>query len=126
MPDKAILYYVGIWSHSSLCVLAVYSQELWVVQLVDKFFYGVATPFSSFSISPNSSIGVPGLSPVVGCKYLHLCWSGACRISQGTSIPGSCQPALLSISNVWLTLNIKTTVIESKFSNIENSYFYLK
>ncbi|KRY81179.1 hypothetical protein T11_9952 [Trichinella zimbabwensis] len=26
----------------------------------------------SFSPSPNSSIGVPRLNPMVGCKYLHL------------------------------------------------------
>ena len=34
--------------------------------------YGVAIPFSSFNPSPNSSIGVPDLSPVLACEYLHL------------------------------------------------------
>ena len=32
--------------------------------------YGVAIPFSFFNPSPNSSIGVPGPSPMVGCEYL--------------------------------------------------------
>jgi hypothetical protein len=34
--------------------------------------YGVATPFSSFSPSSNSSIGGLDFSSVVGCKYLHM------------------------------------------------------
>jgi hypothetical protein len=39
--------------------------------------YGVAIPFSSFSPSFNSSIGVPRLGLIVGCEYLHLsmCWA---------------------------------------------------
>ena len=36
---------------------------------------------------------------MVGCKYLHLYWSGAGRTSQGTAIPGSCQQVLLGISD---------------------------
>jgi hypothetical protein len=32
-------------------------------------------PFSSFSPSPNSSIGVPVLSPMVGCRHPHPYWS---------------------------------------------------
>ena len=34
--------------------------------------HGVANPFSSFSPSPNSSIGVPVLIPMFGCKHPHL------------------------------------------------------
>jgi hypothetical protein len=34
--------------------------------------YGVANPFSFFSPYPISFIGVSVLSPMVGCKHLHL------------------------------------------------------
>jgi hypothetical protein len=52
---------------------------------------------------PNSSIGVPMLSPRVGFKHQHLYWSGTGRASQGTTVPGSCQQALPGISNnVWV------------------------
>jgi hypothetical protein len=61
--------------------------------------YGVANPFSSSSPSPNSSIGVPMLSPMVGCEHPHLYWSDSGRASQKTAIAGSCQLALLGISN---------------------------
>jgi hypothetical protein len=50
------------------------------------------------------SIGVSRFSPMVDCKYLHLCWTGAGRTSQGTAMSGSCQQVLLGISNsvrVW-------------------------
>jgi hypothetical protein len=44
--------------------------------------YGVALPFSFFNPSPNSTIGVPDFSPMVGCKHLHLSQSAAgCRDS---------------------------------------------
>jgi hypothetical protein len=60
-------------------------------------------PFSSFLPSPNSSIGVPMLSPVVGCGHLHLYWSGSGRASQETTTSGSCRQAHLGISNsVWI------------------------
>jgi hypothetical protein len=36
------------------------------------FLWGHALPFSFFNPSPNSNIGVPDFSPMVGCKYLHL------------------------------------------------------
>jgi hypothetical protein len=39
-------------------------------------------PFpSALSISPNSSIGVPDLSPMLSCKNLHLSWSAVGRAS---------------------------------------------
>ena len=38
------------------------------------------------------------LSPMVGCKHLHLYWSGSGRASQETAISGSYQQALLGIS----------------------------
>lgn len=61
--------------------------------------YEVAIPFVSFSSSPNSSIWVLGLSLTVGCEYVHLYQLDAGRASQGTSILGFCQQALLGISN---------------------------
>ena len=61
--------------------------------------YRVAKPFSSFSPSSKSSIGVPVLSPMVGCKLPHLYWSESGVASQETAI----QQALLGISNsVWV------------------------
>jgi hypothetical protein len=70
----------------------------WIVDIV------VAIPFSSFSPFSYSSIGVPMLSPMVGCEHPHLFQSGSGRASQETAISGSCQQALLGISNsdwVW-------------------------
>jgi hypothetical protein len=61
--------------------------------------YGVAIPFSPFSPSPNSSNGVPGIIPVVGCTCLHLSQSGAHRASQRAAMPGSCPQAHFGISN---------------------------
>ena len=79
--------------------------ELWG-GLVDWYCcssYGVANPFRSFSPSPNPSIGVTVLSPMVDCKHPHMYWSGSGRSSQETSISGSCQEALRGISNsVWV------------------------
>ena len=46
---------------------------------------------------------IPVLNPMVGCKHLYLYWSGFCRASQETAESGSCQQALLGISNcVWV------------------------
>ena len=65
--------------------------------------YEVANPFSFYSPCPNFSIRVPDLSPMLGCEYLPLCWSGSDRASPGIAISGSCQLALLGISNsVWV------------------------
>jgi hypothetical protein len=61
--------------------------------------YGVAIPFSSLNPSLNSSIGIPRLSPMVSCKYLHLSQSAAGRASQRTDMSGSCVQAQLGISN---------------------------
>jgi hypothetical protein len=51
---------------------------------------GIAIPFGSFSPSPNSSIGVPELSSMVGSKYLHLSQSAAGGAFQRTTMVGSC------------------------------------
>ena len=70
--------------------------------------YGVASPFSSFSPFPNSSIGAPMLRLVVGqqCAIICICISkeGFGRTSQETATLNCCQQALLGISNsdwVW-------------------------
>jgi hypothetical protein len=43
------------------------------------------------------------VSPITGWEHPHLCWSGSDTASQGTVIPGSCQPVLLGISTiVWV------------------------
>jgi hypothetical protein len=60
-------------------------------------------PFSSFSLSANSSIVGPVLSQIVGCEPPHLYWSGFGRASQYTAVSGSCQKALFGIPNsIWI------------------------
>ena len=66
-----------------------------MVDIVVLSSYGVANPFISFSPSPNSSIRVLMLNPMVGFEHLHLYWSGSGRISQEIDISGSCQQGLL-------------------------------
>jgi hypothetical protein len=61
-------------------------------------------PFSSFNPSHNSSIRVPNLSAMVGCKCLHLSQSAAGRVSQRAAMPGSSLEEQHSISDsvsVW-------------------------
>jgi hypothetical protein len=58
MPDKDILCYICSWIY--------------------------ANPFSSFSPFPNSSIGVPVLSPMFGCQHPHLFLSRSGRTSPET------------------------------------------
>lgn len=60
-------------------------------------------PLQLLQSFPNSSTGVPVLSPMVGWEHPHLYWSGSGRASQETAVSGSCQQALLGISNtVWI------------------------
>jgi hypothetical protein len=63
------------------------------------FSYGVVILFTSLSPSPSSSILVLKLNLMIGYEYLHLYLSSTDRNSQGTSIPGSSQLALIGISN---------------------------
>jgi len=66
-------------------------------------FYGVANPFSSFNPFSNSSNGNPVLSSMVGYEHLLPYLSCSGRAFQETAISGSCQHALLGISNtVWV------------------------
>jgi hypothetical protein len=57
------------------------------------FFQRWCNPFSSFSPSPKSSIGVPVLSLMVDCEHLPSVLAEPLR----TAIPGSCQQVLLGI-----------------------------
>jgi hypothetical protein len=71
-----------------------------VIQLVGSVFpMGFQSPSAPSALTPNFSIGVLLLGPVVGFEHLHLYWSGSGRASQETAVSGSCQQALLSISN---------------------------
>jgi hypothetical protein len=60
--------------------------------------------FNSFSTFSNSSIGDPVLSPMFDCEHPPLYLPGSGKASKETGISGSCQQALLGISNsvgVW-------------------------
>jgi hypothetical protein len=66
--------------------------------------YRVETPCRSLTPFPNSSIGDPTFSAMVGCEHLTLYLLGSGRGSQATAISHSCQQAFLSIHNsvvVW-------------------------
>jgi hypothetical protein len=58
--------------------------------LILLFFLWVANSFSSLSSFSNSFIGVSVLSPMVGCKHLHLYLPGSSRASQERAISGLC------------------------------------
>jgi hypothetical protein len=77
--------------------------------------YGVANPFSSFSTSPNSSIGISVFSPMVGCKHPHLYWLGSGRASQETAISGSCQQVIKLVSLLYLICQYLASAIVSGF-----------
>jgi hypothetical protein len=87
MPDNTIFYYMCSWSYgpSSMCTL-VGGLAPGTSGGSCCSSYGVANPFSSSSPFPNSSIGVPMLSPKLGCKHC-LCTDQA---SQETAISDSC------------------------------------
>ena len=75
-----------------------------MVRLVDIVLpTGLKFPSAPSFLLPNLLLGVPVLSPMVGCEYPHLYWSGSDRAPQWTVIPGSCKQAVLGISNsVWV------------------------
>lgn len=108
MPNKAILCYICSCSHMSLhayifgwgfspCELG-WGERVWLVDTV-VFPMGLQTPSAPSALPLNSSIVGPVLSPVVSWKHLHLYWSGSGGVSQETTRSGSCQHALLGISN---------------------------
>jgi hypothetical protein len=88
------------WTHPS--ILSGWWFSPWVLWRIQNSWYccnGVAIPFRSFSPSPYSSIGVPGLRPMVDCEYWHLSQSDAGRASQRTAMLGYCPQACFGISN---------------------------
>jgi hypothetical protein len=104
ISDKAILSYISSWNHGSPSVYFGWwfsPWELWAIWLVDA----VVLPMELQTPSTPSVLALtPPLGPLTqsGCMHLHLCWSGSGRASQGTAITGSCQQALLGISDsVW-------------------------
>jgi hypothetical protein len=88
MPDKVIFCYICSRSHGchkvySLVGCLVPGSSLgYLYGWFCCFSYWVVNFFSFFSPSLNSSIGVPMLSSMVGCKHLHLYWSGSGRAPQ--------------------------------------------
>jgi hypothetical protein len=79
--------------------------ELWggLVSWYSCSSYGVANTFSSFSLLPNSSIGVPVLSPMFGCEHPSLYLSGSGKVFLETAISDSCQQAGLgALNSVWV------------------------
>ncbi|EDL41692.1 mCG148474 [Mus musculus] len=63
----------------------------------------IYNPTFSYSSNKQFPLRFKNRSLMVGCEHPHLYWSGAGRTSQGTAITGSCQQALLGISNsVWV------------------------
>jgi hypothetical protein len=59
---------------------------------------GLPSPSAS-SINPNSTIGIPNFSSMVGCKYLYMSQSAVGRVFQRTAMLGYCLQAHHSISN---------------------------
>ena len=105
IPDKAVLCYICTWSHGPIPYTFFFDGLVpgrawgsgYLILLL--FLWGCKFHFSSFSPSLNSSFGVPGLSPMVGCEYLHLYLLGAGRASQRIAMPCSCKQAFLGISH---------------------------
>jgi hypothetical protein len=61
--------------------------------------YKIANPFSSFTLSPNSSIRVPMLSPMVGC---HICIGQAlAELLKGQSYQAFVNKCFLASAIVW-------------------------
>jgi hypothetical protein len=109
-PNEAIqgnllLYIVlGQLTNQKTCMVFVWWFIPWDLHsvLVRSYCWSsfrVAIPFSCFCPSPNSSIGVPILCPVIGCEYLYQFQSAAGRAYQRTTMLGSCLKAQHNISN---------------------------
>jgi hypothetical protein len=64
---------------------------------------GLQTPSTPSVPFPTPPSETPALSPMVGCEHPPLYLSGSGRASQETAVSGSCQQALLGISNsIWV------------------------
>jgi hypothetical protein len=98
--DKAVLCYIFSRNHGPT---HIYSLVGGLVPgsfggsgyLILFFLWG-CSPLQFLQPFPNSSIGIPGLSPMVGCECLHLYWSGAGKV---IAIFDSCLQAVLGIRN---------------------------
>ena len=96
-------------AQTSPCMLYGWRLSLWELPEFQISWYcwssyGHANSSSSFNSSPDSFIGVPDLSPIVCCMYLHLSQLAANRASQKKAKLGFCLQAQNSISNsvrVW-------------------------
>jgi hypothetical protein len=103
MSDKAILWYICIWSHGSLQVHSlvgdlVSESTAWSSQPMLFFLWG-CNPLlllQSFLPLPHR---IPELSLMVGSKHQHWHWSVAGWTSQGPATPGSCQQVPLDHNN---------------------------
>jgi hypothetical protein len=81
-PSSPLLYMC--WGpHISWCLLPGWWLSVWEISGVQVswdcwFSYRVTLLVSFFQLFPNSTTGIPGFCPLVGCKYLHLTLSAAC------------------------------------------------
>jgi hypothetical protein len=81
MSDKSILCYIWGWSYGSLHVYSSVGglvpgssgESGWLILLIFRWCCNL----------PNSSIGIPALSLMVGCEHPHLYWSDIGRASRG-------------------------------------------
>jgi hypothetical protein len=82
--------------HISWCMLPGWwrrvSERSWGSRLVEIAGIPMGSPslLNFFQLFPNSTIGVPDFSPLVGCEYLHLSWSVSCWASWRAAMLGSC------------------------------------
>ena len=86
-------------THSCLITLAFLYTGASNLHKGLSFHWYYVRPLHLFQPFPNSSVGVPVLSLMVGCEHPHLYWLGSGRDSQETAVSGSCQQALPDISN---------------------------
>ena len=87
-PICALDWWLSLWDFQGVHI----SSHCWSS-------YEVAIPFSCFNPSPNFSLLVPNLRPMVACKYLHLYQSAASTASKRTGMLGSCLQAQHEVSN---------------------------
>jgi hypothetical protein len=90
----SLLLYMCWGTHINWCVLPGWWLSVWEVSGVQVSWecwssYRVSL-LSFFHLIPNSTTGVPGFCPLVGCKYLHLTPSGACWAFQRAVMIGPC------------------------------------
>jgi hypothetical protein len=90
----------------TMCILWLVVYPLGALRLLVISYccssYGAAKPVSSLGPFCSSFIGDPALRPMDGCEHPLLYLSGTGRVSQETTISGSCQQVLVGIHNsVW-------------------------